>query len=440
MSQTLRIAVEGCCHGELNQIYARIKALPYEKWPELLIICGDFQSIRNETDLSAIAVPDKFKKLGDFQDYYNGSKKAPIPTIFVGGNHEASNYLQELPFGGWVAENIYYLGNSNVIWFKGLRIGSISGIYKYHDFYKPHDEKFPYNETSKRSVYHVRFEDFLKLGLIQNLNLNCFISHDWPEGITSKGDEKGLLRAKPFFKKDIETNSLGSVPAKLLLNKLMPNWWFSAHLHVKFEATVEHPLNNESNIKRKLSNSSEVDHQKKTKINNEEIDLGIDEVEGNNDEISLDLEDEKPTTKQLNEIKLDLDDDEITTPIEQEKSFAKGFSQTNFLALDKCLPRRRFLEYLEIPITNDHPHHSEANFYYDPEFLKINKWFENNFRKTEVFKDLRMRDFNQNLIDQLWKDINDVKINDESLEIPKNFKATLENPSEQTKLFKDKFL
>ena len=31
-------------------------------------------------------------------------------TIFVGGNHEASNHLQELPYGGWVAPNIYYLG------------------------------------------------------------------------------------------------------------------------------------------------------------------------------------------------------------------------------------------------------------------------------------------------------------------------------------------
>jgi len=31
-------------------------------------------------------------------------------TIFIGGNHEASNYLQELPYGGWVAHNIYYLG------------------------------------------------------------------------------------------------------------------------------------------------------------------------------------------------------------------------------------------------------------------------------------------------------------------------------------------
>lgn len=44
--------------------------------------------------------------------YYSGEKKAPILTIFIGGNHEASNYLQELPYGGWVAPNIYYLGKN----------------------------------------------------------------------------------------------------------------------------------------------------------------------------------------------------------------------------------------------------------------------------------------------------------------------------------------
>jgi len=42
--------------------------------------------------------------------YYSGEKIAPVLTIFVGGNHEASNYLQELPYGGWVAPKIYYMG------------------------------------------------------------------------------------------------------------------------------------------------------------------------------------------------------------------------------------------------------------------------------------------------------------------------------------------
>lgn len=45
-----------------------------------------------------------------FVRYYSGEKKAPMLTIIIGGNHEASNYMQELPYGGWVAPNIYYLG------------------------------------------------------------------------------------------------------------------------------------------------------------------------------------------------------------------------------------------------------------------------------------------------------------------------------------------
>lgn len=47
-----------------------------------------------------------------FDRYYSEEISAPILTIFIGGNHEASNYLQELPYGGWVAPNIWYMGKS----------------------------------------------------------------------------------------------------------------------------------------------------------------------------------------------------------------------------------------------------------------------------------------------------------------------------------------
>ena len=39
-------------------------------------------------------------------------------------------------YGGWVAPNIYYLGNAGVVNFGGLRIAGLSGIYKEHDFRK----------------------------------------------------------------------------------------------------------------------------------------------------------------------------------------------------------------------------------------------------------------------------------------------------------------
>ena len=62
-------------------------------------------------DLQCMAVPDKFKEMGTFYKYYSGELKAPILTFVIGGNHEASNHLQELPFGGWLCPNIYFLGN-----------------------------------------------------------------------------------------------------------------------------------------------------------------------------------------------------------------------------------------------------------------------------------------------------------------------------------------
>ena len=134
----MKIAIEGCCHGELDQIYATIKKLEQDADIEvnLLLICGDFQAVRNPVDLESMAVPEKYKQMCSFWKYYAGHVKAPILTVFVGGNHEASNFMAELPYGGWVAENIYYMGYANVINFGGVRIGGLSGIYSSQDFYK----------------------------------------------------------------------------------------------------------------------------------------------------------------------------------------------------------------------------------------------------------------------------------------------------------------
>lgn len=92
----MHIAVEGCCHGELNRIYETLQFIEKKEEIniELLLCCGDFEAIRNEQDLMCMAVPDKYKAMKDFWEYYSGKKTAPYLTIFIGGNHEASNYLQ----------------------------------------------------------------------------------------------------------------------------------------------------------------------------------------------------------------------------------------------------------------------------------------------------------------------------------------------------------
>ena len=165
----LRVAVEGCCHGELDQIYSRIAQMEEQNnyTVDLLLICGDFQSIRNIYDLSQISVPDKYKQIGNFYQYYNGQKLAPIPTIFIGGNHEASNYLFELFHGGWVCPNIYYLGHCGVVNFGGIRIGGLSGIYKSFHYDLGYFEKQPFVGQDLKSIYHVRKASVFKMAQVQ---------------------------------------------------------------------------------------------------------------------------------------------------------------------------------------------------------------------------------------------------------------------------------
>jgi hypothetical protein len=64
----MKVAVEGCCHGELDAIYDHIRELENRnKYKvDLLLICGDFQAIRNLADLQCMAVPNKYKQLGGF--------------------------------------------------------------------------------------------------------------------------------------------------------------------------------------------------------------------------------------------------------------------------------------------------------------------------------------------------------------------------------------
>lgn len=125
----MKIAIEGCAHGELEKIYDTIGLIEKQQnyKVDLLLCCGDFQATRNEDDLHCMAIPKKFYDMCTFYKYYSGELVAPILTIFIGGNHEASNYLQELPYGGWVAPNIYYLGYAGCVNVNGIRIAGLSG-------------------------------------------------------------------------------------------------------------------------------------------------------------------------------------------------------------------------------------------------------------------------------------------------------------------------
>lgn len=294
----VRVAIEGCCHGDLDKIYATLEYAqqinPDQPPIDLLICCGDFQAIRNEKDLECMNTPPKYRLYKDFYRYYSGEKRAFVPTIFIGGNHEASNHLRELYYGGYVAPDIYYIGHSGVVNFKGLRIAGISGIYNANDYFRKRDrETLPYNEKTIRSAYHLRHFETYKTYQLQLSSdpIDIFLSHDWPVNITDYGDVQKLLLWKQHFRNDIEKKQLGSPPAQMLLRNLRPSYWFSGHMHCKFTAIVPHKCTN---------------------------------------------------------------------------------TVTKFLALDKCLPKRNFLQILDIEPASGQKV-DDNHFYYDLDWLAITR-------------------------------------------------------------------
>lgn len=259
----INIAVQGCCHGELDTIYANVLETQARTGTkiDLLLICGDFECVRDQLDLCCMAVPVKYRHLKNFHKYFSGECQAPVMTVFIGGNHEASNVLQSLYYGGFVAPNIYFLGFGGVINYKGVRIGGLSGIFNDKHYSHGHYEKPPYTEGSIRSVYHIRALEVQRMlhfpapAIVSSDTnssppipaMDIFLTHDWPAGIWEYGDVDTLLRIKPHFRQDIATNSLGSPPARKLMDHLQPPFWFAGHMHIKFPAVVPHlPIAGES--------------------------------------------------------------------------------------------------------------------------------------------------------------------------------------------------
>ena len=186
-----------------------------------------------------MSVPQRYRHLGDFHKYYSGQTRASVLTIVIGGNHEASNYLFELYHGGWLAPNIYYLGAAGIIRYGYWRIAGLSGIYDKRDYRKPHHERLPYDRESVKSVYHVREYDVRKLLAVSG-GVDLCLSHDWPAWVEVFGDCDGLYAEKPQFYESAKRDGLGNKPAMLILDHLRPGYWLAGHMHVRFEAAVQH--------------------------------------------------------------------------------------------------------------------------------------------------------------------------------------------------------
>merc|ERR1712018_962881 len=92
----------------------------------------------------------------------------------------------------------------------------------------------PYNDSSIRSVYHIRNIDKTMLNSMPSGSIDIMLSHDWPMGITKYGNTNDL---KDHLKR--QGLSLGSRPTMEILKTLVTPYWFGAHFHQEFNAVYE---------------------------------------------------------------------------------------------------------------------------------------------------------------------------------------------------------
>jgi lariat debranching enzyme len=342
-------------------------------------------------------MPSKYYAMHDFHEYYSGARVAPYLTIFIGGNHEASNYMWELYYGGWAAPRIYYMGAANVIRLGPLRIAGLSGIWKGYNYKKPHFERLPYNSDDIRSIYHVRELDVRKLLQIRS-QVDIGLSHDWPRAMEWKGDYRQLFSWKPDFEQEAKDGTLGSVAASTVLQRLRPPHWFSAHMHCKFAGIWEH-----------------ADAQGPPKVDGVTQNSAKPDIEESNVDADIMRDEAAAAPKNDAEIDLDMDDDDLsqvtftnvnkpavtskaedTAEVPQNvrdllpESFARAKFEpipslpfpteitnktTQFLALDKCLPKRSFLQLLEVAPHAPSVFQRPLQLEYDKEWLAITRVF-----------------------------------------------------------------
>lgn len=359
-----------------------------------------------------MSVPAKYRAIGDFHEYYSGARFAPYLTLFVGGNHEASNHLWELYYGGWVARNIYYLGAANVVNFGSLRIAGLSGIWAGYDYKKAHHERLPYGSNDVKSIYHVRELDTRKLLQVRT-QVDVGISHDWPRKIEWQGDYNQLFRFKPHFKSDAQSGRLGSPAAMYVMNRLRPRWWFAAHLHCKYSAIVEFnrvadstPVTNSTGAPYPSDDTKNVQNEDEIALGNDTenpLDGGASSAPAkiqNDDEIDLDMEDDVPAVSELPSQNhgskvAQASENSNDVPSELREQLPASFARpvpasappvshpeaitnatTHFLALDKCLPGRRFLQILDVdPVSQatEACANPQQRLSYDKEWLAITR-------------------------------------------------------------------
>jgi len=155
----MRIAIFGDVHGHWSGFREEVLRLALEAPLDLVLQVGDAQPIRDDVDLAFMPVPEQYRHLGS---YAKIQEPWPVPTLFIGGNHEPWNRLAVLPDGGFLQPNLEYLGRAGQRSFGTLSVAGLSGVFSPRAFDRQR-QRWPFLPEQARDASYYRREDLANL-------------------------------------------------------------------------------------------------------------------------------------------------------------------------------------------------------------------------------------------------------------------------------------
>ncbi|MGH2543604.1 MAG: metallophosphoesterase [Ardenticatenaceae bacterium] len=218
-------AAAGDIHGDHAALVARLDETIERLGAPLdfILHVGDFEPVRDESDLLTMSGPDQRRQLGSFHRVLSGELRYPAEVLFIGGNHEPYAWLEEFPDGGEIAPGIYYMGRASVIVRADLRIAGLTGIHSP----KRYDLPMPANWTERKTT--LKEPTYFRKPHVDKLlaagPVDILLTHDWPSG-----------HFGPF----------GNWPTRALLDTLQPRLHLAGHIHRPARKTIIHPTGRET--------------------------------------------------------------------------------------------------------------------------------------------------------------------------------------------------
>jgi len=237
-------AAVGDVHGEMHAMVSLAESWEAQSGLRISFVLqtGDFEPHRHETDLQTMAAPSKHKRVGDFPDFAAGSSSFPWPVYFIGGNHDPYGFLDQHPQGAQIAHNCHYLGRVALTVLSGLRVVSLTGIYREKDY----SGKRP-PVDSLGTISNKVFASFNETDIDAALSYDhadVLVMHDWPADIVHPED---LSKVQAQCRR-LRFAHLGNQYSRLLVGLLNPQLVLCGHMHIPYEAQIRNSADATSKV------------------------------------------------------------------------------------------------------------------------------------------------------------------------------------------------